>query len=212
MPSTVKSKSWFIRVTAPWEHIISKLDTLKGKVWYEGMMVGFHHGDKQGAPHAHICLKTTYELQKQSIDVAVKQVFGLSSRSTYSSKPWDGNKAAMSYLYHDTKGIVENYLGLTEDEVNGLRRDCITIQAAVKTAKERASHKVIDYLIAKHKDHWDRYDIGRELLLAVSRGEFHHPGPFMVERYILEVELRMANEHEVNRVIDGQLRLLKMFN
>lgn len=212
MPSLAKSKCWFIRVTAPWEYITSKLDLLKAKVWYQGMLVGYHHGDKQGAPHAHICLKTTCELQKQSIDVAVKQVFGLTSRSTYSSKPWDGEKSAMSYLYHDTKGRVENHMELSEEELNELRRNNDIIQAAVKVAKERASHKVIDYLIAKHKDHWDRFDIGRELLLAVSRGEFHHPGTFQIERYILEVELRVAQPHEVDRVIDGQLRLLKMFN
>ena len=72
MPSVAKSSKWFIRITSPWDHIRSKVSTIQGWIDYESMMIGYHHGDKRGAPHAHFCLVMKTELQKQSIDVRMK--------------------------------------------------------------------------------------------------------------------------------------------
>jgi len=211
MPSLAKSRMWYVRITAPWEYIENKLSGITEKIWYDGMMVGYHHGDKAGAPHAHIALKTKSELQKQSIDKALKDVFGLTSRTTYSSKPWDGDMKALSYMYHDSKGKVVDYMGLSEEQLDDLRRSCALITAAVKVAKEKASHKVIDYVIERHDPAWGRSEIGECILRAVANGTFHDPGDFMLERYINEVELRTATKETLDDIIYARLNRLKSF-
>lgn len=211
MPSLATSDRWFIRLTAPWEHINTKLSGVKEKIWYDGMMVGFHHGDKNGAPHAHIALKIKNKLQKQTVDKAMKEIFGLSGRTTYSSKVWDGDFKALSYLYHDDKGHVDNYMDLTESQIDDLRRNCSLVKAAVQVAKEKASHKLIDYVIERYDRAWNRWDIGNCILRAVADGTFHDPGDFMLERYINEIELRTATKETLEEIIDARLRRLKSF-
>lgn len=212
MPSIKKSFKWFIRITAPWEHIRSKMATIKGWIDYEGMMVGYHHGDKRGAPHAHICLSLKTELQKQSVDTRFKKLYDVSG-STYSSKPWDGDKKAMSYLYHDPKGEVVNEMGLTESELAELTNLNTEIQKVVEVNKGRASHKVVEYVLAQANSGWSRYDIGECILRAVAQGEFYDPGDFALERYINEIELKLNKDDRdrLTTVIHSRLNRLASF-
>jgi len=212
MPSVGKSSKWFIRITSPWEHIKSKVATILGWIDYDSMMIGYHHGDKRGAPHAHICLVMKSELQKQSIDVRCKKLFDVSG-AQYSSKIWDGDKKAMSYLYHDAKGEVANNMNLTEEELNELTQLNGEIQKVVAVNKARASHKVVEYVMSKAILGWSRHDIGECILRAVAHGEFYDPGDFALERYINEIELKLAkdNKHELDNVIQSRLMRLASF-
>lgn len=212
MPSVGKSDKWFIRITASWDHVRSHLSTIKNWIDYDGMMVGLHHGDKRGAPHAHICLRLKGELQKQSIDVRMKKLYGVAG-AQYSSKAWDGNLKAMSYLYHDVNGEVMNEMGMDEKEISELKDLNCEIQKVVEVNKGRASNKIVQYVLTKANDGWSRYDIGECILRAVANGEFYDPGDFALERYINEIELKLVkdNKEALRDVIHHRLNRLSSF-
>lgn len=212
MPSVAKSKQWFIRITAPWEHITSKIPTVLGWIDFQGMMVGLHHGDKKGAPHAHICLKLSSELQKQSVDSRFKKLYDVAG-AQYSSKLWDGDVKAMSYLYHDKKGEVINHMGLSDEEITKIKDLNDDIQKVVEENKKRASHRVVEFVLAQANDGWDRFDIARCILTAVAHGEFYDPGDFALERYINEIELKLVkdNKDRLEEVLASRINRLPSF-
>lgn len=208
-----KSNHWFIRITAPWEHIRGRMKEVKEKIWYDGMMIGYHHGDKKGAPHAHICLRLKSELQKQSIDNCFKKLFDVKG-AQYSSKVWDGDKKAIAYLFHDVKGEVHNEMGMTDAEMNEVKELNVEIQKVVKENKGRASNKIVQYVLEQAGEQvWSRWDIGECILNAVAEGRFYDPGDFVLERYINEIELKMnySDKQNLNAVIQTRLRRLKSF-
>lgn len=208
MPSIAKSTKWFVRVTAPWEFIKQKVPTMQGWLDYSGMMIAYHTGAKGKAKHAHIALVLTSELQKQSIDARLKKLFDV-EKTNYSSKVWDGDTKALSYMYHDDKGEVVDYLGLSEEQITKIKEYNNVIQVAVKQAKEKASYRIVEYALGKLTGQPTRMEIGRCILRAVANREFHDPGDFMLERYINEVQLIMANdERELDSIITE--RLLKL--
>lgn len=215
MPSIARSNQWFIRITAPWEHIRSKLETIQGWIDFSGMMVGLHHGDKQGAPHGHIAIRLKSELQKQSIDSRCKKLFDV-ERQQYSSKLWDGNIKALSYLYHDPKGEVINHMNLSDEEIKVIKTLNEDIQKVVQANKGRASHKVVDYVLEKAKSSdmvMTRWEIGECILKAVAEGQFYDPGDFVLERYINEIELKLNKDdkHNLQEVIASRLNRLSSF-
>lgn len=213
MPSVAKSNQWFIRITAPWEHIKDKILTIQGWIDYSSMMIGLHHGDKQGAPHGHICIKLKSELQKQSVDVRFKKLYDVAGRQ-YSSKPWDGNVKALSYLYHDKKGEVINHMIDDEKEIEEIKSLNAEIQKVVEVNKARASHKVVDYVMGQANGSiWTRWEIGSCILRAVAHGQFYDPGNFVLERYINEIELKMNKDDKdgLEEVIASRLNSLQSF-
>lgn len=212
MPSVAKSYNWFIRITAPWEHIESKLITMREWIDFDGALIGLHHGDKGGAPHGHICLKLKVQFQKQTIDVRFKKLFDVAG-AQYSSKVWDGNDKCMSYLFHDKNGKIINYMGLSADAVAALSTLNDDIQKVVAVNKGRASHKVVEYVMGKANSGWSRFQIGECILRAVAQGEFYDPGDFALERYINEIELKLnVNDKEaLAQVIDSRLSRLSSF-
>ncbi|UAU46998.1 Rep [Chicken proventriculitis-associated circular virus 3] len=212
MPATYKSKLWFIRVSAPWEFIKSKIVDIKQWIDYDGMMIGFHHGDKQGAPHAHFALRLKSDGQKQKIDARMKTLYGV-EKSQYSSKIWDGNNDALSYLYHDKNGEVLNELGLSEEQCSDLRRVNDKVQVVVEENKKRASNRIVDYII-ESTETTDRYEIARMILEAVADGQFYDPGDFQLEKYINEIELKNSkkeSKEELRRTIDARISRLPSF-
>lgn len=213
MPSVAKSKMWYIRVTGPHEFLRQKLPTIQSWIDYSGMFVGLHNPDKDNEnPHCHIALKIHSEIQKQSLDTRVKKLFDVSG-AQYSSKVWDGDSRALSYMYHDEKAEIINKLGLTDAELEELKRTNGLVQEQVELAKEKASHKILDYAVSKCNTTMSRHEIGAVILRAVMDGLFHHPGPYRLVNYILEVELLLRKEspqEEKERIIYQQLNLLKL--
>lgn len=206
------SDKWFVRITAPWEHLKSKIITIREWIDYDGMMIGYHHGDKQGAPHMHVCLKLKGQAQKQKIDTRFKTLYGV-EKGQYSSKIWDGAPEALSYLYHDKNGEVVNMLGLSEAEVIDLQRLNNQIQVVVQENKKRASNRVVDYVLEKTET-TDRYEIATMILEAVADGQFYDPGDFQLEKYINEIELKNAKKESKEKLslsIQARISRLQSF-
>jgi len=180
---------------------------------FDGALIGLHHGDKGGAPHGHICLKLKSQYQKQTVDARFKKLYDVAG-AQYSSKVWDGDDKCMSYLFHDTKGKIINYMGLSEDVFDKLKTLNDDIQKVVAVNKGRASHKVVEYVLSKSVDQsWTRRQIGECILRAVAHGEFYDPGDFALERYINEIELKqnVSDKEALNQVIDSRLSRLSSF-
>lgn len=213
MPSIAKSKNWYIRVTGPHEFLRQKLPELQASIGYSGMFVGLHNPDGNDEnPHCHIALKMSIELQKQSLDTRIKKIFAVSG-AQYSSKVWDGDTRALSYMYHEEKAEIINKLGLSDTELDELRRTNTIVQKQVELAKEKASHKILDYALSKCNPAMSRFEIGEVILRAVMHGLFHHPGPYRLVNYILETELLLhkdSHKDEQNKIIYAQLRDLKL--
>lgn len=213
MPSIAKSKSWYIRITAPHSFIKDKLNIMKGWIDFSGMFVGLHNPDKDDEnPHCHIALKILSEIQKQSLDTRIKKLFEVSG-AQYSSKVWDSDTRALAYMYHDEKAEIINLLGLTDAEISELRRTNELVQKQVAVAKEKSSHKILDYAVSKCDTSSTQSDIGYVILKAIGDGLFHHPGPFRLKAYILEVELILRKDspaRERDQIIWKQLRDLNL--
>lgn len=215
MPSVAKSKLWYIRITAPHEHITNKLKEVRGWIDYDADMAGFHIGGRTGKPHVHVALRLKSELQKQSIDARFKKLFDVKG-ADYSSKVWDGDNKALSYMYHDESGHVENNLGLSDAEVADLRRMNSIVQETVKIAKEKASYKIVDYVLEKIKEsgiQWTAYEIGWCIQQAIYSGRFHEPGDFQLERYINEILCKQCeSEDDLRRMFDNRISRMKIFS
>lgn len=216
MPSVARSKMWYIRITAPWEHIQVKVKEMKGWVDYVGCFIGYHVGDKTKKRHCHIALKISSELQKQSLDTRMKKLFGV-ERSDYSSKPWDGEDDALAYMYHDPSGEIDNSLGLSSEQVEKLRSRNADIQKIVSKAKEQASNRVVDYVLGKISEAgaepWTADEIGYAIQKAIYQGLFYDPGDFVLERYINEILCKQCQTEDQLRVMwAARFRRLKISN
>lgn len=215
MPNIIRSKQWYIRITALWEHIENKMKDVVGWIDYEGHMIGFHVGARTSKPHAHIAIKMKSDLQKQSLDVRLKKLFGV-ERADYSSKVWDGDYKALAYMYHDPKGRVIPGFGLTETQIGDLQRMNAVVQEAVSEAKEKASYKVVNYVLEKIRESgikWTSYEIAWEIQKGVHSGRFHEPGDFSFERYINEILCKQCDsEEELRDMFDARIARLKLFS
>lgn len=217
MSKQVRSKLWFIRVDGPWEHLKLKSKDVKGWIDYSGCIIGYHNGDKEVPnPHLHMCLMLRSELQKQSLDTRVKKLFGV-AKGGYSSKVWDGNlgRGAVSYLLHDPKGEIDDSIGLTPDQWASLKLTNEVIQEEITKAKEKASHKVIDYVLEKITESGEKWDAERiylQIIKGVWNRMFYDPGDFQLQKYIDEILIRQCeNENELTAYAYSRMMRLAVF-
>lgn len=199
-----KSTKWFVRITAPWEHLEAKYKLVREWIDYDSSAIGYHIGSKTGKAHAHIVLKLKSELQKQSIDTRFKKLFDVKG-SDYSSKLWDGSKKALSYLYHDKAGKVEIDMVLSDDEKKEIDSLVTVYDEVVTTAKAKASYKCVDCVLEAIKESgelWDVRKIVRYIFSGVREGRWHPPGS-MMERYVDEIRIKQGTDEDALRVIDA---------
>lgn len=207
MPSVSRSKTWYVRITAPHEHIVAKYASLKVMVDWKSSFMGLHVGSRSGAQHAHIALELTSELQKQSIDERMRKLFQV-DRSNYSSKPWDRNPDALSYLYHDKAVIIYNDMGV--DEVS-LKAKNASVQVVVEEAKKRASCKVVDSCLQAIEDSgyiWSIDRILRYILHKVQTEGMHHP-QHQIGAYVRMINLRQGNEDDKKKALEAECAFWK---
>lgn len=200
-----KSLKWFIRITAPWEHIENKYKSVREWIDYSSSAIGYHIGGKTGKHHAHIALVLKGELQKQSIDTRFKKLFDVKG-ADYSSKVWDGDKKALSYLYHDKSGRVEVHMPLTDEEKTAVQNLVVVYDEIVTTAKSKASYKCVDYVLEAIKESgrcWTPREIVRYIFSGVREGRWHPPGPSMMEKYVDEIRIKQGSDDEASAVIDA---------
>lgn len=205
MSKQVKSTKWFVRITAPHEHCGVKLDEVKGWVDLVGYAVGYHVGAKTSKPHIHLALIMHSELQRQSIDVRLKKLFGVKG-SDYSSKVWDGSHKALSYLYHDVSGKVEMFrMTLTKEEEEEIARTVSVYSDIVTTAKAKASTRIPDRILEEMgSDQWSERQIIHRIYMGVRAREWYDPG-HMIDRYVNEILLRSSGDIDYVSVLTEQL-------
>lgn len=198
MPQTNKSDKWFIRITAPWSHIETKILELQGWIDFKSYAIGYHIGNKTKKPHAHIAIIMAKELQQQSMNVRIKKVFDV-SKSDFASKVWDGSNKVLSYLYHDKEGKVEFHkMDLTPEQVAAIKQVAEVYEGIVTDAKEKASTRIPDkvlQVIADSGKTWSPREIARYIYSEVSKGTWHSPGP-MMDRYVEEILVRQTGGDE----------------
>lgn len=198
-----RSTRWAVRVTAPWEHIELKYKTMREWIDYNSSCIGYHIGSKTKKAHAHIVLVLKSELQKQSVDTRMKKLFDVKG-SDYSSKPWDGDKKAISYLYHDKAGKVDIHMDMSEEEKTEISNLVHVYNDIVTTAKAKASYKCVDCILEEIKESsrcWKAREIVRRILMGVREGKWHPPGP-MLERYVDEVLIKQGTDDDAEAVYD----------
>lgn len=192
-----RSAKWFIRITAPWEHIEAKYKLMREWLDHKSSAIGYHIGSKTGKAHCHIALELRSELQKQSLDVRLKKLFDVKG-TDYSSKPWDGDNKALSYLYHDKFGKVEINMKLTDDELKEIQNLVTVYDEIVTTAKAKASGKCVDVVLDAIRESgklWSAREIARFIFMGVRSGKWHAPGPRMTN-YVDEIRLKQGNEED----------------
>lgn len=202
-----RSSRWFIRITAPWDHLKVKYSEVCSWIDYVRSGVGYHVGSKTGKPHCHILLELRTELQKQSIDTRLKKLFDVKG-ADYSSKVWDGCHKAVSYLYHDSLGEVDvKGLKLSEADIDEIDKLKTVYNEIVTTAKAKASFKCVDYIlekIAESKRYWAVEEIARAIFMGVYERQWHPPGP-MMDRYVDEIRIRQYSKEDVGPCIDSMV-------
>jgi len=197
MPSIERSKMWFFRVTVPHEFAKSEKSKMLQWIDLDTILGALHYGDKSENPHMHCVVKLTSELQKQSFDVRVKKLYGVKGNGQYSSKPWDGNDGACSYLFHEKDAEIFINRGHTEQDIERYKKLNDDVQKVVAVNKSRASHRHVDKIIEKINEsgrEWTRRDILEEFVRRIHDGDMYDPGDFMLKRYIEEIMIKQIIE------------------
>lgn len=201
MPATAKSDKWFFRVTLPHE-AIRKLwgDAMKGVKFIDMtrcLMVA-HVGEKTEKEHVHCIIELSKVLQKQSLDVRIKSVFGVSG-ADYSSKPWDGNMehGAGSYMYHDVSATEIYNKGFSDEDIKRFRACNQQIQEVVEENKSRASGRCVERTLKMIKEsgsHWKREQIAMQLLKDIREDKMYECGDFVLRKYIEEIYMKQLED------------------
>lgn len=197
MPSVERSKKWFVRVSVPHEFAKSTVTAMLQWIDLDTILVATHVGDKDENPHIHMVISLTSELQKQSFDVRIKKLYGVKGNGQYSSKLWDGNDAACSYLFHEANAEIICNRGHSEQDIERYKKLNADVQKVVAVNQSRASHRHVDKVIEKINGsgrEWSRRDILEEFVKRIRDGEMYDPGDFMLKRYIEEIMIKQLIE------------------
>lgn len=202
MPSAARSDKWFFRVTLPHDvvkimlqqalHTVKLIDMTR-------MLVVGHNADKEEKrAHVHGLFELSKVLQKQSIDVRLKSIFGVSG-SDYSSKPWDGGMehGAGSYMYHDPSAIEIFNKGFTDAQIARFRECNQQVQEVVEENKSRASGRCVERTLKLIKDSnrsWTRAEIAMKLLEDVRDDKMYECGDFVMRKYIEEIYMKQLEK------------------
>lgn len=201
MPSTARSTRWFVRVTLPHKAVDTMwqqaLRTIKLMDMTRCHMVA-HWGEKTEKEHVHFIIELSTELQKQSFDVRIKSIFGVSG-ADYSSKPWDGRMehGAGSYLYHDTNAYEIYNKGFSQDEIDTFRKCNQQVREVVEENKSRASGRCVERLLAQITEsnrEWTRREIATQLLQDIRADKMYECGDFVLRKYIEEIYLKQLKD------------------
>jgi len=191
-----------MRITAPWEHIKSKLKDIKGLITYDGMMVGFHIGKKTKKPHAHFAIKLKIPLQKPSFDLKFVKLFGV-AKGDFSSKAWDGDDQYLRYLFHDPEGEVINEMGIPAEKMKQLKAESDIQTQAANDKRKTASTKIPEYVLKHINETGNKMtmdEIGWFIFQAVHKGLYHNPSNSHLEKYINEIMCKQCEtENELGQ-------------
>lgn len=199
MPSVVKSLHWFVRVNGTQEFLAQKVSILSVETAL--ILAVYHIGSKGENSHCHFVLTLPKELQKQSFDVKLKKVFGVTGNGEYSSKPWDGvidEEGAGSYLFHESiESPILIQKGISAEQVSKLKATALIVNKVVDANRQKAETKipakVIEKWIAGGKGFWNNQEIVSVICHMARDGECYLPkGDFQWKAYVEEIKMRMC--------------------
>jgi len=200
MPSLVRSRHWFTQVDGPMEFCKQKLLMLG--VELETALAVHHVGKKGDNPHFHMISTHTKEIQKQSWDLKLKKLFGVSG-AQYSSKVWDANLAtegAGTYLFHEDPENAPILLckNVSAEQIGELKRVATIINKVVEVNRDKAETKIPAKVLAKWNDdgkpQWGNREIVDYIIRMASQGECYLPkSDFMWKAYIEEIKMKMCD-------------------
>lgn len=194
MPQVKSSKLWFVRITAPHEYCDSKLKLMLEWIDLIHYTVGFHTGKKSQKQHIHIAVALGSELQQQSLNARFRKLFEVKG-SDYSSKIWDGNFKALSYLHHEI-GCRVDYVRtpFTDSEREEILKVTQLYNEIVLDKKQKASTRIPDRIleeITESGKQWNIRQIVSRIYDGVRKTEWYSPG-HMMTRYVEEILLRQT--------------------
>jgi len=203
MPNVQQSDKWFVRIDAPREFLAEKC--LMMSLQAHLMLSVFHHGEKGDNPHCHMIVHMTSILQKQSLDVKLKKLFGVSGNG-YSSKIWDGNytdEGAGTYLFHEDV-CDSNILckkGITEEQITKLRSMAILINRVIAANRSKAETKIPGKVLQKWEEKGKPELSDKDIVFMICEmardGECYLPkSDFQWKAYVEEVKLKMCSTPE----------------
>jgi len=189
-----KSKHWFVRITAPWEHIERKFADVTRWLDFKSAVIGYHIGTRTGKPHAHIAIALRTELQKQSVDIRFKRTFDVKG-ANYSSVVWDQSTRCIAYLHHDEKGKVEYINMYTPEERNEIQLLAKVTTEVVAEAKKRSSTRIVERILDEIRGQGEK-DIEwvcRRIYKGVQDLEWYPPG-YRMNNYVEEILIRQSSD------------------
>lgn len=219
MPAVARSDKWFFRVTLPHE-AIRKLwsDAMKGAKFIDMnrcLMVA-HVGEKTEKEHVHCIIELSKVLQKQSVDVRIKSVFGVSG-ADYSSKPWDGNMehGAGSYMYHDVSATEIYNKGFSDEDIGRFKQCNQQIQEVVEENKSRASGRCVERtlkLIEQSNRDWTRREILYQLLSDIREDKMYECGDYNLNKFMEEIYMKQMSKNEWETYAHQRITHMLRFN
>lgn len=167
----------------------------------EQMLAVYHVGDKKLNPHTHFVIKMTKALQKQSMALRLKPMFGLeTSNKDYALDVWDGDtrQGATGYLFHEENVEILVNKGVDASDIEAARVACAAVQKVVAINKEKASVKLVDKALEhfEGKRHVTKQDILMFMGKRIIQGESYFPGSFGLKKMVEEVELKRCKSDD----------------
>lgn len=202
MPFVGMSVHWFVRVDGSQEFLTQKIQILSLQV--SRLLCVFHVGQKSENPHCHFVLSMAKELQKQSLDVKLKKVFGVSGNG-YSSKIWDGElvvEGAGTYLFHESiESPILCSKGVSAEEIEKIKTTAQLVNKVIEANRQKAETKipgkVIEKWIEAGKPEWHNKQIVYMICRMAKDGECYLPkGDFQWKAYVEEIKMKMADTPE----------------
>jgi hypothetical protein len=161
----------------------------------------YHTGEKGDNPHFHLVSTMSKEIQKQSWDVKIKKMFGVSG-SQFSSKVWDANldsEGAGSYLFHEDPDNAPILLlkNVSAEKIQNLKDIAKVVNKVVAVNREKSSTKIADKVLQKWidsgKPQWGNIEIVECICRMAKNGECYLPKTdWLWKAYIEEIKLRQV--------------------
>jgi hypothetical protein len=170
------------------------------------MLALSHVGEKNEREHIHIAIEFPTEIAKQTMDVRFKKLFPVKGPD-YSSKIWDGNVDALSYMFHDATHEILANKGHTDADIQQYIALHKKVDAVVQQNKLRAPGRKVDSLLEKFAGEIPtRREIGIEFLRMIRAGEMYEPGDYKLKALIEEVFMKL-HVHENDFQVYAQSRM-----
>lgn len=209
MPSNVVSNKWFVRADGPFEFLKDKCIEILSWIDLVKVLALYHVGDTKENPHCHFVLELSSTLQKQSLDKRIKKLFDVQKSSAYSSKVWDGNTSACSYMFHESDVNILCNKGYNEEDILSFKEQNAKVQEVVAHNRERAPGRKVERVVEQLRDgNPTRHEIGRVFLTMIRDGDMYEPGNFKMAQMIEEVYLKTRTKAQWDEYVEDRLHTI----